>query len=187
MKICSIDECDRDIVVKGMCRKHYNNLRVYGHAVAIRDMPPRARIELVGWDVTDSGCWEWKGARNHHNYGIIEAARYGLKSARVHRVYYTEVTGECIDGLELMHKCDNPPCMNPDHLEPGTHAQNMRDMTDKGRHWMHGRTECPNGHDLTAPGAQKIVTQKGRSPYPTCVECARARSRRYAKKVRAHS
>ena len=187
MKICSVDICDREVKVKGMCDKHYGNLRNYGHAIALRDMTAMQRMGIVGWDITGDGCWEWRGRRSEKGYPLISIERLGLRHARAHRVMYEETTGNILGDRIIRHTCDNPPCINPSHLEPGTNADNTRDMMERGRHHTHGRTRCPNGHDLTAPGAQKIVTQKNRKPSTVCVECDRDRKRRYAERQRSHS
>lgn len=97
---------------------------------------------------------------------------------------YERYAGEIPEGLSVRHKCDNPPCVNPAHLEIGTHQQNMQDMSERGRHWLAGRTHCPSGHDLTVAGAVKDVRLKGKA-YKSCVECARARSRKWSQSARA--
>lgn len=171
---CAVDNCDRLEKARGYCNRHYENLRRYGDPVPQRDKPLDVRLEAIGWTVTESGCWEWNGKRNDNGYGIFDAKRLGYVLARAHRVMYEHVTGETIGDLQLRHKCDNPPCVNPDHLIPGTAADNVQDMVERGRHWMHGRTRCPNDHDLTLPGAKN---SRG-----CCVECDRARKRRYAKR-----
>lgn len=85
---------------------------------------------------------------------------------------YSELVGD--PGPVLRHRCDNPPCINPAHLEPGTQADNVRDMAERGRHWMHGKTHCPNGHEYTpentGPSKEK------------CRQCGRDRKRKSAAK-----
>lgn len=178
--ICAVGDCGRTAVANGYCNRHNENLRLYGNPVPQRDRPLDARLRETGWTVTQAECWEWNGKRNDNGYGIFNAKHLGYVNARAHRVMYEHFTGPIPDGLILRHRCDNPPCVNPGHLIPGTDADNMADMVERGRHWMHGRTECPNGHDLTLPGTTREVTSHGRT-WSICVECARDRNRRYTR------
>lgn len=75
---------------------------------------------------TEGGCWEWAGSRNEYGYPRI-GSRPG------HRYAYEIFHGPIPEGLHILHKCDNPPCVNPAHLIVGTHVQNMQDCTAKGR------------------------------------------------------
>jgi hypothetical protein len=52
-------------------------------------------------------------------------------------------------GLDVMHKCDNPPCCNPSHLELGTRKQNLQDSAARGRHPLKAKTHCKRGHLLS--------------------------------------
>ncbi len=94
--------------------------------------------------VKDSGCWEWTGRRDDHGYGFIRQGRGGLKSKRypAHRMAFDWFKGGIPEGMLVLHECDNPPCVNPDHLRLGTQADNMRDMKMKGRA-PHGRKKNP--------------------------------------------
>ena len=183
--LCAVPDCERPVRSREWCHRHYENVRKYGHAIPVRDLPLKERLELVGWDVTETGCWEWRGTRNDQGYGLITAPRLNLDGARVHRLMYELHVGPLGD-LQGCHRCDNPPCCNPAHIFPGTGADNMADMVAKGRHRHQGRTECPNGHDVTTEGATRVVRREGRTS-KICVVCARERNRRYAERKRSKS
>ncbi|MBW1639271.1 hypothetical protein G3H63_09330 [Microbacterium resistens] len=77
-------------------------------------------------------CWPWKRARSGPGYGRFrEGGRHG-RLLTASRVAY-ELTHGPLGEAEARHTCDNPPCCNPAHLLPGTHAQNMADMAKRGR------------------------------------------------------
>ena len=77
-----------------------------------------------------SGCMEWKSAVNKDGYAACSA--YGLfKSQLVHREVFRLFTGERPE--VVMHTCDNPRCINPQHLVAGSHAANLQDKLRKGR------------------------------------------------------
>jgi hypothetical protein len=76
-------------------------------------------------------CWEWQGALTKRGYGKIKE---GIKTFAVHRVAYTLYIGVIPKDFNICHKCDNPKCINPDHLFAGTQADNMKDKVKKGRH-----------------------------------------------------
>lgn len=77
-----------------------------------------------------SGCWIWTKARDKDGYGLIKI--HGVM-CRVPPVSYETFVGPILDGLVTRHKCDNPPCFNPDHLETGTQQDNRRDAFERGR------------------------------------------------------
>lgn len=78
-----------------------------------------------------SGCREWsKGVTDHHPYGRI---CIGGMVRYPHRSSYEIHVGPIPDGMEVCHRCDNPPCINPDHLFLGSMSDNQNDKFKKGR------------------------------------------------------
>ena len=145
--------------------------------------PLITRLIDTGWDESN-GCWVWRGARHAYGYGVVTVEALGLRNLLTHRVIWELQNGPIPDGLVVRHRCDNPPCCNPGHLELGTHADNTRDMIERHRAKSHANDKfggmCrPGKHDVTLPGALKVVVRPDGERYTTCVECARERSRKW--------
>lgn len=87
--------------------------------------------DLFWQKVDKSGdCWNWTAFKYGSGYGVV---RYGRKNYNAHRLSYAMANGGVPDGMIICHRCDNPSCVNPDHLFAGTYHDNTRDMIQKGR------------------------------------------------------
>lgn len=98
----------------------------------------------------NTGCWNWLLGKDDSGYGLL---RINNKNVRAHRLFWEEMVGPIPPGLCVLHKCDNPPCVNPAHLFLGTKGDNNTDRHRKGRtkgwvvtRWAHRR----NGNDANA-------------------------------------
>jgi hypothetical protein len=80
--------------------------------------------------VKTNSCWEWIGTRHGQGYGQIKSNGLTLKT---HRVSWELYYGKIPEGLCVLHKCDNPCCVNPEHLFLGTYKDNAVDMGQKKR------------------------------------------------------
>lgn len=90
-------------------------------------------------------CWIWTGGKNRQGYGVFAINR---KSTLAHRVSFSLHVGPISEGMMVCHSCDNPSCVNPDHLWLGTAQDNTDDMFKKGRGKKafgdtHGAKTCP--------------------------------------------
>ena len=90
----------------------------------------------------DNACWPWRGAHDRQGYGFLtfEGRRW-----QATRFFFTLTIGPIPKELDLLHRCDNPPCCNPAHLWPGTAKENIRDSITKGRWVVGDHTGGANG------------------------------------------
>lgn len=138
-KVCVIEGCEARSRARGLCVVHYHRAR---HRGQLEPLPVVSQtLEERFWqDVRKGsldGCWEWQGARTggqkgRKGYGSFRHAK--LEHSATHASWFIHYGEWPTDlGLWVLHKCDNPPCVNPDHLFLGTNRDNVRDMVRKGR------------------------------------------------------
>jgi hypothetical protein len=145
--VCSVDSCNRSCQRvyggrKGMCPSHYRqSLLGITRPIQTRqrsDNDPQAYIRSHSRINSNTGCWEWIGYRTKayddkwiYPYGVM---RFQGKIRKAHRVSACAFLGFDINSTLLVcHTCDNPCCVNPNHLFIGTHKHNNDDMRRKGR------------------------------------------------------
>jgi hypothetical protein len=105
------------------------------------------------WDKVwqGDGCWLWTGRPNRQGYGVLREGPSGSRTLRAHRFSYELLVGPILEGLVIDHLCSNTMCVNPDHLDSVTQAENVR----RGRTgqafgaMQRARTHCPQGHEYS--------------------------------------
>lgn len=121
------------------------------------------------------GCWMWTGAVARDGYGKAQGTS-------AHRAVYEATFGPVADGLDLDHLCRNRLCVNPDHLEPVTRAENQRRAA---LHWAStNATHCKNGHEFTPENTYMRPRSRG-GGVRQCRTCNRTAAIRYKSRKKA--
>jgi hypothetical protein len=138
-------------------------------------------VDLFWAKVDATGdCWVWTGQQYSHGYGQVKRWIDGrTKTWYAHRFAFEALVGPIPKGLELDHLCRNRACVNPDHLEVVTHAENMARSPLRGR----SKTHCDRGHEYTPENTQIRVSAKGYS-CRYCLTCQRERARGHSRAYR---
>lgn len=145
-RTCEVDGCERSHNARGYCFGHYERWKKLGHADVDRPLNTHVgsdtsladRIQRrIDPNLGADECWLWRGAlggtkrRTGVGYGKFTV---NGKQYDAHRVSYELHTGTTIpEGMQIRHSCDNPLCVNPQHLSVGTNADNVGDMVSRGR------------------------------------------------------
>lgn len=169
---CSVVGCTgRHKASRGFCRTHYGRWRKYGDPLIVLrpvGLPLLERFRRQ-YTVAGNGCWLW----NHpmaNGYGAIHVDG---KRRWAHRFGYELLVGPIPEGLTLDHLCRTPACVNPEHLEPVTHAENVRrgvaPTAQNAR-----KTHCKYGHPFSAENTYHLGPSKR-----YCRTCRRAYMHEY--------
>lgn len=168
---CSVDGCERLVERRGYCKAHFNRVLRHGHPQADKPVgfkvswsdPKGALYARV--QVTPSGCHQWTGSI-HKGYGRATGGLAHVKSWEL-------ANGPVPDGMELDHLCRNRACINPDHLEPVTHDENVKRGLSGSA--ARARTHCPKGHAYDSAN-----TYRDSRGWRSCKACFRAPKRAVA-------
>lgn len=146
--------------------------------------PERIWADANFWPMVNVGnideCWLWTGTKLGRGYGSVRPE--GSKTPTgAHRVSWAMDNGRWpSSGEVVMHRCDNPLCVNPKHLRIGSQSENIRDCVAKGRHVPFipaPKTHCPSGHEYTPENTGYVVSNGRRTK--RCLECKREINRQW--------
>ena len=139
-RVCSFRGCKGLAQARGLCGAHYQQqrkgktlvpLQTQYHGLSEKD-------RFFKWVVCTEACWQWQGSfkispnrpkKNWHGQWRNKEGKVEL----THRASWRLHNGKIPKGMFVLHKCDNPLCVNPEHLYIGTQFNNMKDMVDRGR------------------------------------------------------
>jgi hypothetical protein len=151
MKQCCVTGCDNKYRAKGLCGTHWKINKAYGTPTPLcwcgepaQTNGGRKGASLLCkshnltdrfWGYvevkSDEECWEWQGSRTAANYGLLY---WHNELQYAHRISLELDNRPVPDRWHACHTCDNPPCVNPKHLFPGTPHDNVKDKVSKSRH-----------------------------------------------------
>ncbi|MEU7240323.1 HNH endonuclease [Streptomyces sparsogenes] len=135
-------------------------------------------------------CWEWTGGRNGQGYGVFYVAN---EKFYAHRWITAQAIGRPLRGPrdghpagteDACHRCDNPPCCNPNHLYVGTRKRNAADAVERARLWQFKVTCCPQGHPYE--GDNLYIKPSGARACRTCRKIKDQEAKARAKAARTH-
>jgi hypothetical protein len=158
------DSSQSSLLARGQHRRHVLELAGASGIGRFTDQQYIDRIKAKV-TITESGCWVCAGFQHKmrnvktHSLGYVSVSYRGTVQG-VHRLMYRLLVGLVPNDMQVCHKCDNPPCCNPDHLFLGDQNANMRDMADKKRDKA-GITHCVRGHELAGENIYVRPTKTG--------------------------
>lgn len=120
--------CGKPSWSRKLCNNHYKQ----AHKKKLLTEHPRITADdvLLGRIEKTDTCWLWAAKKNVHGYGVISVnGSYRM----AHRLVYEKLVGPIPKGLNILHSCDNPACVNPAHLRSGSQKENLQDAVERRR------------------------------------------------------
>jgi len=155
---CIYPDCKKEVAAWGYCQLHYKRTRKHGspHPKKNDHAPLNERFWRFVDKKSDDECWNWTGNKLPSGYGQISIGAKKEMSKGAHRVSWELANNSDIPkNMYVMHKCDNPSCVNPNHLTIGTAKENTQDMIRKGRKKTVAPLGTENGKSLL--DAEKVL------------------------------
>jgi hypothetical protein len=164
MKICAVENCEKPVHAKGWCTTHYSRWRKYDDPIELKQVQRHGLTLMERWEgnvAKSDGCWLWVGQRDPNGYGRMMVA---AKPELAHRLSWKLLRGDITSKQHVLHRCDNPPCVRPEHLFLGDQVSNNADKMAKKRHRFGvSRGEAHGGAILTADQVREIRASVGPS------------------------
>jgi hypothetical protein len=176
MSKCSAPDCQTAARSKGLCNRHYKRQRARGTTEPSRRTYQRVPLADRFWPkVNKTGtCWLWTATKTPAGYGLIRRGGAEGHFEMAHRVSWELTRGAIPAGWHIDHLCRTPACVNPDHLEPVTPAENTRRgyATPITAALRRAKTHCVRGHLFDE--ANTHINKRGAR---VCRTCLRLRGR----------
>lgn len=157
---CSVTTCPRERIARGWCVTHYQRWRRWGEPE-----PDVAWLRFIQRVDASGDCWLWLGLRNGSGYGQFQAEGHRM----AHRFIWSRLVGPIPDGLTIDHLCRVRLCVNPDHLEVVTMAENLsRGVSPPALNAV--KTHCKYGHAFDVANTEWYGSK---TRYRRCRTCRR--------------
>jgi len=134
--LCGVVMCEKEQYrTTGYCRSHARAMELYGDPLAQKQQQWHGlsvRERFLKYVKKTDTCWLWIGSKDKNGYGRLNIKDSPTLAHRLSWLLFSGASGIPID-RNILHKCDNPSCVNPEHLYVGTQTQNINDMYSSGR------------------------------------------------------